>query len=332
VNELPWIVEPARAIARHRGHALLLLGAPGAGVFELALRVAQTWLCESAPAPCGACPACRLFASRSHPDLRALMPERVQEQLDWTPGAAEAAQAPDVEGKARKKPSRETKVEQVRDAIEWTQTSSSRARGKVLVAFPAEAMNVHAANALLKTLEEPPAGVRLVLVAEDAELLLPTLRSRCQRIRFDGPGEAEALAWLTASGLADAPVLLAAAGALPLAARRLAEAGFDGPAWAALPRRVAAGTWQPPAGLEVPRLREVLQKLCHDAMATSAGAPPRYFPPASLPAAAPWQRLADWAVSLARLAEHDEHPFNAPLLVDRLLDEAKAVWAVGRPR
>ena len=332
---LPWLAEPAHDIAtRQRGHALLVQGNPGAGVFELALRVARTWLCETAgaDAPCGRCTACHLLATNSHPDLRALLPEQVQVDLGWSVGGGDAPEAGDGEGKAKKKPSKDIKIEAVRDAIGWTQKSSSRGRAKVLLLFPADAMNLVASNALLKTLEEPPQGVRLLLVAEDAERLLPTLRSRCQRLLFAGPTPEQALAWLQGQGVADAPVLLAAAGGHPLAARRLAAEGFDAAAWTALPRRVADGRWDPPAGAAVARLREVLQKLCHDAMAVAAGAPPRYFPAASLPPAAPWARLSDWSQSLARLARHDEHPFNAPLITDSLLAEAKAVWAKARGR
>jgi DNA polymerase-3 subunit delta' len=78
--------------------------------------------------------------------------------------------------------------------------------------------------------------------------------------------------------------------------------------------------------MTLPRLREVLQKLCHDAMAGAAGAPPRYFPADSLPPAPPWPRLADWSGALARLARHDDHPYNAPLMTESLLAEARAVW------
>jgi DNA polymerase-3 subunit delta' len=329
---LPWLAAPAADIAaRQRGHALLVQGNPGAGVFELALRVARTWLCEGAAAPCGACTACHLFSSNSHPDFRALLPELTQVELGWSVGASES-EAGEGEGgsKSKRKPSREIRIDAVRDAISWTQTSSSRGRAKVLLLFPADAMNLVASNALLKTLEEPPAGVRLLLVTEDAERLLPTLRSRCQRLLFAGPAPAEALAWLEAEGVVDAPVLLAAAGGQPLGARRLAAEGFDAAAWRALPQRVARGQWEPPAGAALPRLREVLQKLCHDAMAQAAGAPPRFFPAESLPPPAAWARLADWSRSLARLARHDEHPFNGPLITDSLLAEARAVWA--RPR
>ncbi|MGN6524867.1 MAG: DNA polymerase III subunit delta' [Burkholderiaceae bacterium] len=330
---LPWIAAPAHDIAtRQRGHALLLQGGAGAGVFELALRVAATWLCEDASAaPCGRCTACHLLSTNSHPDFRALLPEATQVELGWSVGGVEAVE--EGEGKAAKrKPSKEIRIDAVRDAIAWTQTSSSRGRAKVLLLFPADAMNLVASNALLKTLEEPPPGVRLLLATEDAERLLPTLRSRCQRIVFAGPSAQESLDWLAAEGVADAPVLLAAAGGQPLAARRLAVDGFDAAAWLALPQGIAQGRWQPPAGATIPRLREVLQKLCHDAMAQAAGAAPRFFPERSLPPAAPWTRLADWSQSLARLARHDEHPFNAPLLVESLLAEARAVWAPVRGR
>jgi DNA polymerase-3 subunit delta' len=332
---LPWLAAPAHEIAaRQRGHALLLQGHAGAGVFELALRVARTWLCETAgaDAPCGRCVACHLLASNSHPDFRALLPELTQVELGWSVGGSETVDAGDGESKSKKKPSKEIRIEAVRDAIAWTQKSSSRGRAKVLLLFPADAMNLVASNALLKTLEEPPQGVRLLLVAEDAERLLPTLRSRCQRILFAGPTPEQALTWLEAQGVADAPVLLAAAGGHPLAARRLAADGFDAAAWVALPKRIADGRWEPPAGATVPRLREVLQKLCHDAMSVAAGAAPRYFPAASLPPAAAWTKLSDWSQSLARLARHDEHPFNAPLITDSLLAEAKAVWAKPRGR
>ena len=332
-TELPWLAGPAREIAaQHRGHALLLQGSPGAGVFELSLRIARTWLCEGGAAPCGQCPACHLFATNSHPDFRALLPEQTALELGWTAGGAEAPDSDGEGGKGKRKPSREIRIDAVREAIAWTQTTSSRGRAKVLSLFPADAMNLIAANALLKTLEEPPAGVRLLLVTEDAERLLPTLRSRCQRLRFAGPTPAEALAWLEAQDVAESPVLLAAAGGQPLAARRMVAEGFDAQAWRALPQQLARGAWEPPAGLSLPRLREVLQQLCHDAMAQAAGAPPRYFPADSLPPPAPWSRLAEWSQSLARLARHDEHPYNAPLIVDSLMGEAKAVWARARGR
>jgi DNA polymerase-3 subunit delta' len=331
--ELPWIPEAAAAIAsRQRGHAMLLQGRAGDGVFELAVRLARAALCEApdpATHPCGVCAACHLMRAHSHPDLRVLLPEAVQLAIGW--GAADDGDAEEG-GKGKRKPSKEIRIDAVRAAIDWTQTTSGRGLGKVLLLFPADAMNLVSANALLKTLEEPPAGVRILLVTEDAERLLPTLRSRCQRVVFAGPTPAQARDWLAAQGLPEAGVLLAAAGGQPLVARSLATEGLDGAAWRALPKAVAEGRWQPPAAMPLPRLREVLQKVCHDAMAVAAGATPRYFPAESLPPAPPWQRLADWSGALARLARNDEHPFNAPLMTESLLAEARAVWGrAGRP-
>ncbi len=335
-HELPWIAAAAAEVAgRHRGHALLLQGRGGDGVFELAVRMARASLCEApdpaAPKPCGHCTACHLMRSHTHPDLRVLMPEAVQVALGWGAASSDEGEGDEARSSSsKKKPSKEIRIDAVRSAIDWTQVSSARGLGKVLLLYPADAMNTVSANALLKTLEEPPAGVRLMLVTEDAERLLPTLRSRCQRQVFDGPAPDVALAWLRAQGQAEPAVLLAAAGGQPLAARALGAEGFDAAAWRALPRAVAEGRWQPPAAMPLPRLREVLQKLCHDAMAQAAGSPPRYFPADSLPAAAAWTKLADWSGALARLARHDDHPYNAPLMTESLLADARAVWA--RPR
>ncbi|MFL6625998.1 MAG: hypothetical protein ACJ8G1_06060, partial [Vitreoscilla sp.] len=135
-SNLPWLAGPARELAtRQRGHALLVQGSAGAGVFELALRVARTWLCETAgaDAPCGRCTACHLLATNSHPDFLALLPELTQVELGWSVGGNDAPEAGDGEGKAKRKPSKEIRIEAVRDAIGWTQKSSSRGRAKVLL-------------------------------------------------------------------------------------------------------------------------------------------------------------------------------------------------------
>ena len=92
--DLPWLHTPLRqALHDLRGHALLVCAPPGAGAFELALAVAQGWLCQS-PAdglPCGHCASCHWVASRSHPDLLCLLPEALQELLGWRAG--ESAEA-----------------------------------------------------------------------------------------------------------------------------------------------------------------------------------------------------------------------------------------------
>ena len=321
-HDLPWLKQPLAALRDDsRGHALILHGGGGSGLFELALRAAQAWLCEQAPGPCDACASCHLCIAHSHPDLRVVLPEALQVALRWSGGEDEAAA--DGEGKAKKKPSREIRVEQVRQAIDWAHTSSGRGRGKVLVFHPADAMNLVSANALLKTLEEPAAGMRLLLCVDDPERLLPTIRSRCQRVHLQPPTPAEALAWLQSRQVPDAEVLLRAASGEPLAAQSLLDAGLNAERWRQLPARVATGDAAALADLPVPLAIRVLQQLCHDAMVLAAGAPPRYFPEGSLQRPGAWGALVAWREALWRAARHDEHPWNGPLLMEALVAQAQ---------
>jgi len=330
---LPWLAEPlAEALARQRGHALLVQGAAGIGALEFVLTLAQAWLCEAAAGtvrPCGRCASCHLVLARSHPDLLVLLPEVLAVALGWQAGDDEAA---DGEGaRSKKKPSKQIRIDEVRRAIDWIAKTSSRARAKVLVIHPAESMNEQAASALLKTLEEPPAGARLLLSGADPALLLPTVRSRCQRLLLPPPGTELALQWLAGQGVQDAAVLLAAAGGRPLEAKALAEAGIAGAHWRALPQAVAQGRAQALAGWPVPRVVDALNKLCHDAMALAAGGAPRYFPAGSVPPGATLPALNAWASELARVARHDEHAWNEGLLVESLVSQGRAALAAAAP-
>ncbi|MED5622010.1 DNA polymerase III subunit delta' [Ideonella sp. BN130291] len=320
----PWLAQPlAEALRHQRGHAMLVHGPSGVGQFEFALALAQAWLCESPLdlQACGECASCRLLQSRTHPDFCLLIPEALRESLGW----AGESETRDADSK-KAKPSRELKVEAVREAIVWSHKTSSRGRAKVIVIHPAQAMNAISANALLKTLEEPPEGVRLVLSASDPELLLPTIRSRCQRWALALPPAEQSLGWLQAQGVEGADVLLAAAGGRPMDAAALAADGVDAGAWSAVPAAVARGDTRPLAGWPVPRVVDTLHKLCHDAMLVALGASPRYFPEASVPAGAHLAMLSAWAKNLTRTARHDEHPWNAPLLIESLVLEGARAW------
>lgn len=325
---LPWLQAPLeQSLAQQRGHALLVHGPSGVGQFEFAYALAATWLCESLVAgrACGHCAGCHLMQSRTHPDFLALMPEAVRVTMGWA-----EEETRDSEGK-KAKPSKELKVEAVREAIAWTQTSASRGRGKVVLIHPAQAMNTVSANALLKTLEEPPAGVRLLLTAHDPEALLPTIRSRCQRWALALPQREQALQWLAGLDIAEPAVLLDAAGGRPLDAAQLHAENITAAAWRALPRAVARGDARPLAGWSVPRVVDTLQKLCHDATVAAAGGAPRYFPADSLPPGADIAALAAWSKSLNRTARHDEHPWNAGLLTEALVLEGAAAWPALSP-
>lgn len=316
---LPWL-EPVlqQALAPSRSHALLLHADAGAGALELALTLAQAWLCESASAasakrPCGVCSACRLVQAYTHPDLFVAVPEDVA-----------LARGIPVDHDDKRKPSRQIRIDDVRRALDWVVTTSGRGRAKVLVIHPATALNAVSASALLKTVEEPPKGVRIVLTADDPARLLPTLLSRCQRLRLVPPPEPRALTWLQSRGVADAQVLLAAAGGLPLEALRLHEAGLGAGRWATLPEAVLRADVAAFEGWGVPRVVDTLLKLCHDAMARAAGGATRYFPAEAVPARAAWARLSAWHRQLMELASHAEHPWNEGLLLESLLGQARS--------
>jgi len=208
---LPWLEAPARALRQRLRegtlpHALLIGAAAGLGGTELASGIVAAVACVTAEGPCGACDGCRRLAQDQHPDHR-LVTRLVDEDT----------------GRVRK----EITVDQVRALIAELQLSSLLGGWKTAIVDPAEAMNRHAANALLKTLEEPPAATLLVLVSSRPDRIPPTLRSRCQGIAVPRPTTSAALAWLAAQQpRADWALWLAVAGGAPLAARDLAGSSF----------------------------------------------------------------------------------------------------------
>jgi DNA polymerase III subunit delta' len=333
-----WLDAPLARGLSMRGHALLL-HAPGAlGQFDLALALARAWLCETpADGPivrcCGQCSAYRLMAAHSHPDFHLLLPEALRAPLGWSGGDAEAGD--DGEGKSKAKPSREIRIDALRAAIDWSQRTSARGGAKVLVVHPAPAMNAVTANALLKTLEEPPGRLRLLLTADDPEALLPTVRSRCQRLPIAMPNAAEGCAWLAGQGVPDTEVLLAAAGGQAQAALALHGEGVSAAAWSQVPDAVRRGHASDFSAWPVARVVDALHKLCHDLLALRSGGTPRFFTtaalaPAAHPALPPLQALAAWQNELLRAARHDEHPWHAPLRVEALVAQAAALWQTAR--
>jgi DNA polymerase-3 subunit delta' len=260
--------------------------------------------------------------ARSHPDLTVLMPEVLRREQGW-PLPDDRTDGED----SKRKPSRQIRIDEVRALIDWSTKTSSRGRGKVAVVHPADALNLQSANSLLKTLEEPPIGTRLVLTTADPALLLPTVRSRCQLQVLPAPGAEAAAAWLQGLGVAEPQILLAACSGRPLDALAWLQDGVDSAAWAALPDAVFAGRAQRLAGWPIPRVVDALHKLCHDAMAVASGARPIYFPKVHLAATkrpAVLRGLAAWSHELDRVARHDDHPWNEGLLIEALVQAGAA--------
>lgn len=194
-------------------HALLLRGPRGIGKSLMAEALAKGLLCESPAADglaCGSCPACTWFEGGNHPDYRRLIPDSAAES---------STGAEDTGSKSREaKASPWITIEQVRELHDFINVSSHRGGRKVILVNPAEALNVAAANALLKSLEEPPPGTHFILVSHRPQRLMRTIISRCRQLALRAPEKSEALEWLAGQGVAQPEVLLAQASGAPLLA------------------------------------------------------------------------------------------------------------------
>jgi DNA polymerase-3 subunit delta' len=183
-------------------HGILLAGVPGAGQPEIGAWLAALLLCRATGSePCGSCADCRLVLAGSHPDYRwiSVLPDKKQ-----------------------------ISIEQMQALSANLALRSYRGGAKVSVISPVEAMSAKAHNALLKTLEEPPADTYLVLAASRIDRIPKTILSRCMRIALPLPGTAAALVWLRKdAGDADWPALLGLAGGAPFQAEELAGEGLD---------------------------------------------------------------------------------------------------------
>ncbi|WP_449412857.1 DNA polymerase III subunit delta' [Pandoraea soli] len=311
-------------------HALLLQAVPGIGELALARTFAQGLLCESPRAdhlPCGTCGACQWFASGNHPDFRAICPEILADSL---PGADARAEADG--DKKTKTPSKEIKIEQVREVIDFASLGSHRQGRRVVLLYPAEALNVHAANALLKTLEEPPEGVVFLLVTTQPDRLLPTILSRCRRMVLTRPDHAQATQWLMSdAGLdaATAAAVLAETGGAPLAARTLAEP--DERAW----RDWLIGQLAQGAAIDgfacaeqlhkgnLPGILETLQRWRFDVLAQRMAGTVRFFPSHAQALrrcgdATDDVRLLGFLRELAQQRQVQNHPLNTRVLLEAL--------------
>lgn len=321
----PWLQSAWQDLLRERArwpHALLLTGEPGIGKRVFAEYLAQFLLCEDpqkATEPCGVCDGCRWYLAGNHPDFRVLQPEDAEDE-----------KADESDSKKTKKKSEIIRVEDVRALADFVNLSAHRRGVRVTLVVPADAMNVAAANAFLKTLEEPPAGAVFILVADHWRRLLPTIRSRCRVFPLALPDPQQAMAWLNTQGVVNPALHLAHTGGAPLAAMDDAAAEWL-PVRQSFLEQIAQ-----PATLDVLKLSadldkakldtglviSWLQKWAYDLISLGLAEKIRYYP--------------DWQDALARLAPRahllmpyvnqlteaqklSRHPLNQRLVFESLL-------------
>ncbi len=170
---LPWQQEEWQRIeAQMAGdslpHGMLIVGPADSGKSIFTDALGKKLLCKGEQPPCGVCSQCHLLAAGSHPDLLLVAPED----------------------------SAQIKIDQIRGLTDWANQTAQQGGRKVCIINPADSLNIQASNALLKSLEEPPPGTYILLVTSQPMQLLPTLRSRCQRLECRLPGKDESLQWL----------------------------------------------------------------------------------------------------------------------------------------
>lgn len=220
---LPWQAAPLRgwlAQRAHWHHATLLHGPAGTGLRRLGLHLAQGLLCRrladagagQAGLACGQCDACHLFTTGSHPDFRLVVRTH--------------AEKADAAGELRLRDA--IVIEQIRELIDgFLYLTSHRQGAKVVMIYLADELNANAANALLKSLEEPPQATWFLLISHRLRLLRPTVISRCRMIPAPLPAPTVAAAWLAAQGATEPALLLAQAGGAPLKALNMMEGDYQ---------------------------------------------------------------------------------------------------------
>jgi DNA polymerase-3 subunit delta' len=334
---LPWHHQSWQraGLASGVAQSVLVSGAAGAGLREFGWAVLLRSLCQTPSADgqaCGRCQDCDWAGQGRHPDMLVLGVDAP----DHEEAGDEAAPATEE----RKRDRSHIGVADIRGLTVFLQKSPTRDHARTALLWPADSMNLAAANALLKILEEPPARTHLVLVARSLERLPATIRSRCRLLRLQGPSAQEARAWVRAQQVDQPELALAQVGQAPLAAAELPAAFWTArerllPGLAAVGGRARQGRLLDVAeAVELPHLVHLLQTWCLDLMAARHAIAPRYHPDHAdaLRRCAP-NAGGEALFALARQLGHSrrllEHPLNPRLAAEELLLAYMAVFDRG---
>jgi len=350
-HPLPWhesALGPLLASRFRLPHALLVTAPLGTGALEFGRALAGGLLCEGSKTDrvagaCGQCPACQWMQAGNHPDFRfvGLDGEGADEVGEAGTDSEEVAPTSSREqpvtlatsrGKsARTRP--EIRIDAIRSLGDFALTGARRSGQKVVLISAADSLNAAAANSLLKTLEEPMAGMIFVLASEAPARILPTVRSRCVTVVLEAPSNAVALDWmLSTTGLEAnaAQRMLDAGGGAPITAKvytdpiryEIYQSAHS--AIASLPDADLLEVAQRLEGLAPSLWVNVLQRWVEDLARVAGGIQPRSKGTelrqlTSLAARSSFQALLDCAQQLLRYRRSVDHPLNPRLYAEATL-------------
>ncbi|RFC35679.1 MAG: DNA polymerase III, delta prime subunit [Candidatus Nitrotoga sp. SPKER] len=326
-------------------HAILLKGPQGIGKLDFAMNLARSLLCKKSSGnnlACQDCISCHWFEQGTHPDFRLLlsgtqsieMQQSSETQASLTLKNCSkriAEEAFEEQQKKGKKPSKEISIHQVRSLANFINLSTHQGGHRVVLIYPAEAMNTNAANALLKTLEEPSERMLIILVSHKPQQLLPTIVSRCLTLTAPMPSLEASSTWLQQQNYANPVTMLTRAGFAPLLAARLAEEAIGESEYNFFLQEI-----KQPAQFDVFTLAEQLQRIepihvihwlqqwCYDLSSIKLTGKVRYHPHLfdlikNLSNNIPMFNLLHYQNELIVAKREALHPLNPKLLFESIL-------------
>ncbi len=308
----PWQTAVYEQLARQARdeslpQGLILSGPERSAASRFAGALARLLICldPGTTGPCGQCRSCQLNQAGNHPDYLVVEPD--------------SEERPTI------------KVDQIRELSAGLTLASQYGGRRVAVIELADWLTIQAANSLLKTLEEPPARVIIVLVAASPERLTATVRSRCRRLTLPLPAIDAAEAWLEMHGRRDAATLLALAGGCPERSITFADEGLAdyAPSLAGDILQLLQGRTSAPslaarwAGTRLATLAFLNEQLLADCLRAKAGGSAAVRLPANddlvaLVTTLPWRVLYEYRDELTALRRAMEQPLNEALTLERL--------------